>query len=167
MEYFTNHCWCSDSIWGGVYDCRYILTIDKEVDPEFDELIEETKFFSQEEFDMLEDIYKNAEQYKDLIVSKDMCMRNTFRLNEEVKTWLHFNVEDRKGYDINKGWAIGSDEYNRVAYPQGTFSIFFHRKKDLMNFVRYYSKYKKPTKYVDYFKDERKTLDITTLTYEV
>lgn len=165
MRYFTNHCWCSDSIWDGIFDCRYILTIERDIDPEFDTLLADTEFFSQEEYDILEKMYGDNSRYKDLLVSKDMCMRNTFRLNDAVLTWLHNNVKDRKGEDINKGWAIGSDEYNRASYPQGKFDIFFHRRKDLLAFVKEFSKYQRPTHYFDYFNDVRKTLDLETLTY--
>ncbi len=166
MRYFTNHCWCSDSNWGGTFDCRYILTIEQDVDPDFGELLTATKFFSQQEFDMLSEMYKDTPEYRHLIVSKEMAMRNTFRLSPNVLQWLSDNVLPRKGFDINEGWAIGTDEYNRTSYPQGAFDIFFHRKRDLMNFIKEFSKYKKPTVYFDYFNDTRKELNLKTLKYK-
>lgn len=167
MRFFTNHCWCSDSNWGGNFDCRYILTIEDDVDPEFSELLEDTKFFSLDEYKFFEKMYaSHPDRYKDLIVSDDMAMRNTFRLRKEVQEWLTVNVADRTGWDINKGWAIGTDEYNRAAYAQRSFDIFFHRKRDLMNFIKEFSKYKKPTDYFDYFRDTRKKLNLESLRYE-
>jgi len=167
MRYFTNHCWCSDSIWGeGIYDCRYILTIEEDVDSEFDTLVEQATFFSQEDFDMFDNMYKDTPEYKHLVVSKDIAMRNTFRLNDNVTKWLNDNVLDRKGFDINKGWTVGTDEYNRNSYAAGTVDIFFHRRRDLMNFIKEFSKYKKPTNYFDYFKDKRKELNLETLRYK-
>ena len=160
MRYFTNHCWCSKSNWGGVFDCRYILTIEQDVDPEFDELLAVAKFFSDEEYQML---VRTCPDYS----SKEMSIRNTLRLQQPVIDWLTANVADRKSEDINKGWAIGTDEYNRGDYSSGTFSIFFHRRRDLMNFIKEFSKYKKPTFYFDYFRDKRKTLNLETLRYEV
>ena len=166
MRYFTNYCWCSDNIWGdGIYDCRYILTIEKGVDPEFDELLEDAKFFSQEDYDMFADMYKDNKEYRDLIVSKEMAMRNTYRLNRTPMEWLNNNVKNRVGETYPQGWAIGSDAYNRSSYAQGAFDIFFHRKRDLMNFIKEFSKYKKPTFYFDYFNDTRKELNLDTLKY--
>lgn len=161
MRFFTNHCWCSDSNWGGHYDCRYILNINKVFDPEFDKLILCDKVFDQKEYDQL----LTMESLTGVTISKQWATHNTFRLRQEPIAWLNQNVKDRKGEDINKGWAIGTPEYCQHDFASSSFDIFFHRKQDLMNFVKAFSQYKKPTHYFDYFKDERKELNLETLQY--
>jgi len=84
-------------------------------------------------------------------------------LKPEVLVWLKENVPDRKDDECTKGWCIGSDEYRRMDLISMT--VFFHRRKDTMAFIRKWSQYKKPVRYVQYFTDVRKTLDLETGKY--
>jgi hypothetical protein len=87
-------------------------------------------------------------------------------LRPHVVEWLETNVKDRKGdKDCNKGWCVGSGDYNSKGYVYD-FTIFFHRKADAMAFIKEFSKYKKPTDYWDYFNCDRKVLNLETLKYE-
>lgn len=127
MELFQNHCWCSDSNWGGIYDCRYILTIRRR----------------PEEHD-----------WTRLITETD----ETFILKPEIVSWLERNVKD---FDSKKGWAIGTDKYNEHAYID--FNVFFQRKSDAVKFAARWGKYKKLTKYYNYFRSKRYELNLKTM----
>lgn len=78
--------------------------------------------------------------------------------------WLKANVEDTKenGYKGHKGWAVGTDAYNKNV--SDGFTIWFYRRKDALNFIKTWSVHKKPTSYFDYFKDIRKELDFNSMT---
>lgn len=171
MHYFTNHSWCSDSNWGGHYDCRYIITIDRIPkgktyydSPEKDwvNLVESRMFFDKEEYDSLKSFYKDKYSESDL---KRMSQKKTYTLKKEVREWLKSNIKDRKGEEINKGWCIGSDRYNSDSGI--SIRVFFHRRVDALNFIKEWSEYKKPTTYFDYFKDIRKELKLETMKLEV
>jgi hypothetical protein len=172
MKYYSNHCWCSSSNWGGNFDCRYIIGIDR---------IKEGKtYYDTPEEDWTNLIDKidghlNVKEYQNLKNNspdmddeslKSMATRPTYRLNKEVLEWLTENVKDiAKGVYAGKGWCIGSDDYN--ANSSLKFSIFFRRRRDAMNFVKVWSSYKKPVTYFDYFKDIRKELNPKTNTLQV
>lgn len=92
-----------------------------------------------------------------------MSMRDCPTLNAEVIQWLDNNVADVKtDVDRNgttKAWAMGNEAY-RVRAAVGELSLWFHRKKDAMAFIKQWSVHKKPTSYHNYFKDDlRKLVD--------
>jgi hypothetical protein len=153
MNILINHCWCSDSNWGGCYDCRVIVTLHRvpEGKTYYDApcpdwvLVEEHPFKSKE----------------------DRFRFTTVRARADVLEWLNTNVKDRKliKWQIQKGesakgWSVGTDEYNSATGI--SFSFFFEREHDGMNFIKHWSVYKKPTYYCQYFKDIRKELDFKT-----
>lgn len=138
MRYLQNHCFCLDSCWGGVYNCRHIVSLNS-YEPEYEE-------------DWKSCIETNAESVPNL--------------KPEILTWLRLNIADRKINDFytqKQGWAIGSSEYREM--DNLSFSIFFHRKSDAMAFIRQWSKWKKPTFYCQYFTDVRKRLNLDTGKY--
>jgi hypothetical protein len=153
MNILINHCWCSDSIWGGEYNCRCIVSLDRVPDgktyydppcPDWT-LVEEHPHQSSNRRDRTE----------------------TLRPRADVLEWLKTNVKDRKltkyerdQGDSLKGWAIGTDEYN--ASTGISFSFFFERQMDGMRFIRHWSHHRNPVSYLQYFKDIRKELDLAT-----
>lgn len=167
MEYFTNHCWCSQSNWDNeFFDAQHLVTVDKEIDTDFVTLFKEIVNEKQEllwdssHFDQLKEgpIPLPEELRYETYVSKE----RTRQLNENVFNWLLENVKDYKG---EKGWCVGNDEYNSNCHYQERFTIFFKRRKDAFAFVKQWSKYKKFTQQVNYFKDTRKDLDFETNRY--
>ena len=156
MNVLINHCWCSDSIWGGQYNCRVIVTIDMipegksyhdDHEPDWLNLIEDDiEFDSKKPF--------RTGRYE------------TCRLKPEVMQWLNDNIKDvgPEESDYNKhskkGWAVGSDEYNSNSGI--SFSLFFQRRNDAMKFIKHWSSHKNPVSYLNYFKDIRRELDPTT-----
>ena len=138
MNLLINHCWCSDSIWGGCYDCQVIVSIYR---------ISENKTYydpPDKDWDIIEE-----DKESDIL-----------RLKPEVMEWLNTNIPDRKHKESPKGWAVGTDKYNSNSGI--SFNIFFHRQKDAMAFIKRWSNYKKPVNYLNYFKDIRKKLDQNT-----
>jgi hypothetical protein len=89
---------------------------------------------------------------------------HTLRPRADVIDWLTKNVKDRKVPKYvdggAKGWAVGTDEYNSANAV--SFSFFFERQMDGMNFIKRWSTHKKPVSYLQYFKDIRKELDFKT-----
>lgn len=170
MEYYTNHCWCSASNWDSdFFDCRFLITINKDVDKEFEDMLVTKKVFMEEDYNRYVSCMKKAlpEVYIS-IVEKDSFKKGFYKkynaLSEEVLQWLMDNVEDNKE---GKTWCIGDDNYLSTGYAQQTFTFFFKRRKDAMAFVKHWSKYKKPTTYFDYFRDKRKELNLETGKYIV
>lgn len=154
MNILINHCWCSDSNWGGLYSCRVIVSLNRVpegktyYDPPCPDwaLVEEHPYTPPESPD---DPFRR---------------RDTLRLRPDVVKWLNRNVKDRKVPSYveggPKGWAVGTDTYN--SHSGISFSIFFERQRDGMAFIKRWSVYKNPVSYLQYFKDIRKELDPTT-----
>lgn len=167
MHYLQNHIWCSMSHWDGeIYHCRHLVGLNSYEDgyvEDWNNLIDEDaeKFFNQEEYDFWCQS-KYSEKYG--ISNKDDVMKSVNNLKPEVLQWLKENVKDRKGETNNKGWCIGSTEY-RANDSGSSFTIFFHRRKDAMAFIKRFSKWKKPIQYCQYFTDVRKTLNLETGKY--
>jgi hypothetical protein len=169
MHVYTNHCWCSDSNWGGSYDCRIILSIHRigrgkgyydTPEEDWTNLTEEFEGFDHLEFEA----FKKACPDTDVEQLRRMCVKPfARRLKPEVLQWLHDNVPDKKGHvdkENPKGWCVGSEGY--MARDSLKVSIFFYRRSDALNFIRTWSKYKKPVSYFNYFKDTRQELDLET-----
>lgn len=166
MDYLQNHIWCSESNWDRVhYDCRHLVSF---------------RCFGEDEDDWNAIVDENAERIED-----EMLVRMNERLKEKglvdkskkydttrpvknfkphVLKWLEDNVADRQDPDCEKGWCIGSTQYRSTDI--GSLTVFFHRKRDAMAFIKEFSKYKKPVCYCQYFTDVRKKLNLETLKYE-
>lgn len=164
MHVHINHMFCTESIWGGMYTCSFMVSIEKyfprpEPGPEggivlppphedWKNLIDEVKIRPKALFDW----------------------PYIFKLKPEVFKWLEDNVKDIGGHVASyvkqngKGFAIGSDAYNSKG--QLDFSIFFYRRSDAMNFIKRWSVYKKPTTYFDYFKEVRRQYNFKTKTLQ-
>ena len=138
MDYLRNHCWCSDSNWGGEYDCQVMVSLNN---------------------------YRAGytEDWNNLMTEK-MCTEgvDTITLKQEVLDWLVSNIPD---YKDDKGWCVGSDEYTSND-TSVSYSVFFQRRRDAMKFIKTWSKWKKPINYCQYFTDVRKRLNLETGKYE-
>ena len=149
MSVLTNHCWCSDSNWGGHYDCRVILTIDYVQDGKgyYDGPTEDWK-------NLLEDDVPLPEN------ERGFGRFETVRLKPEVIEWLKANVKDVKGGDHKQGWCVGTDKYNSNSGI--SFNIFFQRITDARAFAKRWSSFKNFYGYLNYFKDKRYKLNLKT-----
>jgi len=138
-----NHCWCSDSIWGGNYNCRVIVSL--------------------HQYETREDIFKrkNTSDWDNILIELNSnTIEETRRLKPEVIQWLNTNVKGRDWDEHKQGWAVGTDEYNRRAST--CFSIFFERITDARKFIKHWSIHKYPEHYLNYFKDIRREYNPTT-----
>ena len=148
MNILINHCWCRDSIWGGQYNCRVIVSL--------------------EQYAMREDVYarKNSPDWDAILFELNSDTREeTHRLKPEVIQWLNENVKDvREDFKYNdttrKAWAVGSDKYNST--DSISFHLFFQRATDARKFIKRWSVHKNPVDYLNYFKDLRWKLDPAT-----
>ncbi len=151
MSILINHCWCSDSNWGGHYDCRVIVTIDR---------IAEGKTY----YDPPTTDWTNLIEKVDLEWKQFGDSHATYRLKQEVVDWLNANIQDRKTPKYHaggtKGWAMGTDKYNENSGI--SFNIFFESARQAAKFIKQWSSFKKPVDSLNYFKDIRRKLDITT-----
>lgn len=174
MYYLQNHCWCSKSNWDdGMYSTRHLLSIGGYGLEEDTDCL---KSILAEDADS--EIWMDTEGHNIFIKRlvnlgydvQDMSPEKhpVPTIKPSVIQWLNNNVADRttqwKG-ESSKGWCIGNTEYRMKS--EAGITIFFHRKKDLMSFVKEFSKWGKPTKYLNYFKDEYKELDLNTLKYKI
>jgi len=165
MDYLKNHCWCSDSNWGGMYDCQIIVNLscyedyDKE---DWNNLFTKERYFSQEEYEKIKKIYNGKEYYTDDFY-RSMSTKDINVLKPEVYQWLLDNVPDSE--DNEKMWCIGSRDY-LFQDSYSSFSFFFQRRKDAMKFIKTWSIHKKPVYYTQYFTDVRKKLNFETMKYE-
>lgn len=153
MNVLINHICCRESIWGGIYGCRVLVTIDM--------CAEDKGYYDPHEPDWLNLLEKHP---FDNSAEPFMYNHTTLRLKPEVMKWLEDNIKDvidRKG-TVEKGWAVGTDKYNSI--DRLSFSVFFQRQPDAMKFIKRWSSYKKPVDYLNYFKDIRRKLDLTTNT---
>lgn len=166
MDYLQNHCWCSDSNWGGHYDCRHIVTIKcyDEYEYDWNQVIDESaeEWFDEEAFNRMKSYFLEKGHDEDML--KGAFVKEVPNLRQDILSWLAENVADRKDPECEKGWCIGSNDYRSSEVT--SFSVFFHRRKDAMAFIRNFSQYKKPVHYCQYFSDVRKKLNIETMKYE-
>ena len=147
MDYLQNHCWCSDCNWGGNYDCRHIVTIPRN--------LKEGSYHDGPCID-----WGTVITTKEFFDEDYSYTKNINILKPKVFNWLNENVKDRKG-DSPKGWACGSDEYLNND-SSISLSVFFHRKSDAMKFIKTFSVFQKPVYFLNYFKDDRRELDMET-----
>ncbi len=148
MNILINHCWCPDSIWGGHYDCKVIVSIYRvpEGKTYYDPPCPDWSLITEHEVNQS---------------TPHHLYRDTLRLRPDVIQWLNDNVKDRIDAKHPKGWAIGTDEYNSASGI--SFRLFFERRADGMAFIKRWSCYKNPVYYLNYFKDIRRELDPKTL----
>lgn len=143
MDILMNHCWCSDSNWGGMYDCRVIVSID---------MIAKGKSY----YDPLEPDWINLIEEDDNFTFQDgagFTQHGTQRLKPEVIQWLKDNVKDKR-------WAVGTDDYN--SRNQISFTVFFQSSRDALKFIKRWSSHKNVVRYFNYFKDIRRELNPKT-----
>lgn len=157
MDYYANHYFCTDSNWGGEYEAKHIVSINK---------------FYNYDGGKIEDDWSNI-YYKQIFDSEDFNedfneasekrTTTTKVLKPEVVDWLNENVSDRND-EQPKGWGMGTDIYNSKECC--SFNIFFHRQYDALKFIKEFSSYKKPLDYFNSFTEKRKKLNLKTLKYE-
>lgn len=143
----VNHCWCSNSIWGRIYECDVIVTLNR---------VPNGKTYYDPpcpDWKLIEECEVNQDAPHHLF-------HDTLRPRADVIEWLNANINDCKNKKDSKGWAIGTDEYN--SRSSISFSFFFQKQRDAMNFIKHWSVYKNPIEYCQYFKDIRKKLDLET-----
>lgn len=153
MNYLQNHCWCSDSNWGGVYHCKHVVDVSRNLNDE--------EYNDGPHADWID--VTTTKEYVDDSFGHEIT-KNIIILKPDVVDWLNENIKDRKDECV-KGWAYGSDKY--LCRDSGiSLSIFFHRRNDAMKFIRTFSVFKNPVFFLNYFKDERKMLNMETLKLE-
>ena len=158
MNVLINHCWCSKSNWGGQYNCRVVVSIDR--------VAEDKTYYDPP----MEDWTNLTEEYK--FEWKDEAgfpHYTTRRLKPEVMQWLKDNIKDRKLHkwaiergEKPQGWCVGDDLYN--SGDPISFTVFFERTGDALKFIKQWSVYKKPIDYLNYFRNVRKKYDPKTKT---
>lgn len=170
MNYLQNHIYCRDSNWGGGYDCQHVVTINSYEDHDVEDwenlfLTETVDVFRSEEYNRMREFDQDTPEER----LKRYYTTPVRRLNPEVLEWLEENVKDRPARQAEhsgespKGWCIPSLE-TRAMCTTG-MSFYFHTRGSAMNFIRRFSKWKKPVHYCQYFTDVRKTLDLETGKY--
>lgn len=149
MNYLRNHCWCSDSNWGGNFDCQIIVSL------------------NHYESDAYKEDWNNLMYKKTGIATLEFGKHagmeyetEYYSLKPEVIQWLVENIPD---FQKGKGWCIGSEKY--MMTDSGSASVFFQRRRDAMKFIKTWSKWKRPLFYCQYFTDIRKQLDLSTGKY--
>ena len=135
-----NHCWCSDSIWGGVYDCRVVASIRR---------IPEGKTYYDEPTEDWTNLVEIDKDYR-TTDEHSFPVDSTLRLKPEVHQWMEQNIPDRNKV---KGWTIGTDKYNSI--DTLSFSFFFQSAHDAEKFIKKWSSIGKPAEKLNYFKDKR------------
>lgn len=175
MTYHTNHCTCFYSHWNNesfhgevmVYFNKFISNdiLDdnklKVEDKDYLNLVIQRKIFNKTKYEEFMDYYKE----ENIIISKEeeedkknLFTYNVDSLKPEVLQWLNDNIQDNK--ENEKMWCVPNDD-NLERY-QGVI-IFFGRQIDALKFINTFSIYKQPTFYFDYFRGERKDIDIKHL----
>lgn len=167
MDYLQNHIWCAESNWQNAhYDCRHLVSLSSYKEgyvEDWRNLVDErSEEYSDDENSLLFRAMLSAGVHED--DARQRCRRYAPNLKPHVLQWLHDNVPNRKGQSPEQGWAIGSAKYR--GNDGGSLTIFFHRKRDAMNFIKTFSVYRKPVHYCQYFTDVRKQLNLTTMEYE-
>ena len=142
MNVLINHCWCSDSNWGGHYNCRVIVSIDR---------VPVGKTY----YDAPEPDWLNLLELHTLANGREVR-----RLKPEVIQWLQDNIKDRQDDEQKKAWCVGTDKYN--ADMAISFTLFFERPSDALKFIKRWSSHKHPVDYLNYFQDIRRELDFVT-----
>jgi hypothetical protein len=151
MNVLINHCWCSDSIWGGVFNCRVIVSIDR--------VPEGKTYYDVPEPDWTNLLTKHSLDPDEAILFGHY---DTYRLKPEVTRWLNENVKDRVEpcEGCIKSWAVGTDKYNSNSGV--SFTLFFDRQPDAMKFIKHWSSHMNAVNYLNYFKDIRRKLNVKT-----
>lgn len=165
MDYLKNHCWCSDSNWGGHYDCQIIVSLNCYEDhnmEDWNNVLAQEKHFSQKQYEKAKEIFAGEDYHTDYF-HRGYATRTVNVPKPEVVQWLNENVEpDSQGEPM---FAYGSKDYSSED-SSCSYSFFFQRRKDAMKFIKTWSIHKKPVYYTQYFTDVRKKLNLETMKYE-
>lgn len=145
MDVLMNHCFCLDSNWGGEYNGRLIVGIDR--------IVKGKTFYDPPSADWV-----NLIERHELVREKFDDPYSTNRLKPEVMVWLKENVNGRR-------WAVGTDTYNSRSPLE--FNVFFQSYRDVQRFIKRWSEFGKPLEYVNYFRSIRKRLDMKSMTLKV
>lgn len=154
MNVLINHCWCSDSIWGGNYNCRVIVSIDR--------IAEDKTYYDPPMEDWTNLIEEHEYDHRD---EAGFMHHDTRRLKPEVMQWLKDNIKERNCAEHKQGWAVGTDKY--YSNDGLSFTVFFERTSDALKFIKRWSVFKKPVDYLNYFRDVRRKLNMTTNTLQL
>jgi len=152
MNILINHCWCSDSNWGGNYTCRVIVSIDR--------ILKGKRYHDIPSEDWTNLLEEHAFDPDPTDPESLFSFTRVRRLKPEIIQWLSENVKDRNYDEHKQGWCVGTDKYNSGNIL--SFSIFFERQRDAMKFIRRWSSYKNPVNYLNYFRNIRKELNPLT-----
>ena len=101
-------------------------------------------------------ITEEIEQYDEIV--DFTYMRSLPCLKQEIIDWLDENVQDNNSRytESDKSWCMGNDEYR--SHDHSSVTLFFYRRSDAMKFIKRWSVHKKPTTYLNYFKDDYREL---------
>lgn len=156
MSVLINWCWCSDSNWGGNWNGRVIVSIER---------IPNGKSYhdtpTADWTALIDEIKLKWEKFGD--------PHSTYRLKPEVMEWLAKEIPDRRPYSTEddpnpKGWAVGTDQYNAVNVT--AFNVFFDSYRQAARFIKRWSSIGKPNEYLNYFKDKRRKYNPVTKTLQ-
>jgi hypothetical protein len=140
MYYLSNHVWCSSSYPNGaMYNCRHMVSFNEHDDPQ---------------------------DWGQLIAPREFSF-DTPILRPEVMKWLDINAlpsTDKERSGDPRGWAMGDEKYR--SHQCYDYSLWFLRRRDAMKFIKTYSEHGKPTEYLNYFNDDRRTLVNGKLVYK-
>lgn len=165
MKLYTGYYFCTRSNWdGGNFDANNIVEIESnsyEDDYPYDfedyaNLVKTKQVLDKERYESYR--FKNAKEREEM---KPLFERDCPYLIKEVRDWLKSNVADGPE---GKGWCMGDDEYRSHSQD---INLFFYRRKDALNFIRTWSKYKKPTESYNSDTYVRKRLNLKTKTLQV
>ncbi len=172
MHFHQNHSWCSRSNWNNQsFDSSYMVSFgthlsyqhnnDEYVEDLVDWnnlVVEEDEVFIQEDYDRaVAWAKKSKHEYSPDYPTLAATKYGVPNLKPEVLQWLHENVKDcASNKEQPQGWAIGNESYR--ATNTTDITIWFYRRGDAMKFIKEWSQYKKPTTYLNYFKDDYREL---------
>lgn len=188
MIFYQNHCWCNRSIWDNErYYSRHMVMIEeclrdagniygygdgaKTIEPDWKNLIYTKDVSGPLSPNDMNIIQKHTEkmvergrsfeeiaEYTNILAEHYATNYNVPHLNQEVIDWLNENTQTYQRSENTHAWAIGNDDYR--SRDTNSLTIWFERKIDAMKFIRTWSSHKKPTTYFNYFKDDRRYLDL-------
>jgi hypothetical protein len=122
-------------------------------------MITKTDVFIQEEYDRWKAI---SEKKPEFAMDEERLQRMSIKhevpnLAPKVIEWLNENVLDSSSDKKQpQGWAIGNEDYR--ANSHNSITLWFIRRGDAMKFIKEWSVHKKPTTFLNYFKDDYREL---------
>lgn len=140
MIYQKNHCWCFSSNWGEKeYTSKIMVVLQDYGAYKFDweNLTCQKQVFDEKGYEFAKENFRDENYTNEALLKSSQ--KQVASLKPEVFKWLNENVKDFKN---EKGWCVGTDQYNINHLI--SYNIFFQRKKDAMEFIKVWSKWKKP-----------------------